>query len=114
MTERHPSFIIEAPMKVLVSGLLAFDKILDFPGRFSDHILPDKIHDLNVSFVTENLSEHFGGTGGNIAYNLAMLGLSPVLIASAGSDFQTYQYWLESKGVDLSLVRVVPDKVTAF
>jgi adenosine kinase len=101
-------------MKVLVSGLVAFDKVLNFPGVFSDHILPNKVHDLNVSFVTENMSEHFGGTGGNIAYNLATLGLDPVLVASAGSDFQTYQYWLETKGVDLSLVRIIPDKVTAF
>ncbi len=101
-------------MKILVSGSLAFDKILDFPGRFSDHILPHKIHDLNVSFVTENLSENFGGTAGNIAFNLALLGAAPVILSSAGDDFQTYQYWLETKGADLSLVQILKDVPTAF
>lgn len=101
-------------MKILVSGSLAFDKILDFPGRFSEHILPDRTHDLNVSFVTDNLSENFGGTAGNIAYNLALLGLIPVVFSSAGNDFQPYQYWLDTKGVKLGLVRIVENVPTAF
>lgn len=99
---------------ILVSGSLAFDKILDFPGRFSDHILPDKIHNLSVSFMTENLSESFGGTAGNIAYNLALLGEKPIVLSSAGNDFYPYQYWLESKGVDLTHVRRMPKQPTAF
>ena len=102
-------------MKVLISGSLAFDKILNFNGKFAEHILPEKIHNLNVSFMTENLSENFGGTAGNIAYNLALLDEEPMIVAAAGgSDFGPYRFWLESKGVDLSLVRIVNDKPTAF
>jgi len=101
-------------MNILVSGSLAYDKIMTYPGRFSDHILPDKIHTLSVSFVTENLSEHFGGTAGSIAYNLGLLGERPTILAAAGNDFGPYREWLERAGADLSFVRVVPDKPTAF
>lgn len=99
---------------ILVAGSLAYDKILDFPGRFSDHILPDKIHNISVSFMTENLSESFGGTAGNIAYNLALLGEKPVVLSAAGNDFDAYEYWLDSKGVDLTHVRRVKNQPTAF
>ena len=61
-------------MQILVSGSLAYDRIMDFPGKFEDHILPDKIHILNVCFTVRGLSEQFGGTAGNIAYSLALLG----------------------------------------
>jgi adenosine kinase len=101
-------------MKILVSGSLAFDKIMTYSGRFSDHVIPDKVHTLSVSFVTDNLSEHFGGTAGNISYNLALLGEHPEILSSAGNDFGPYREWLEHVGVDLSLVRIVPDKPTAF
>jgi len=60
-------------MQIFVSGSLAYDRIMDFPGKFTDHILPEKIHDLNVCFTVNDLSEKFGGTAGNIAYNLSML-----------------------------------------
>lgn len=98
---------------IFVSGLIAYDKILDYPGKFSDHILPDKIHTLNVSFVAQDLSEHFGGTAGNIAYSLALLGEKPIVLASAGKDFGPYREHLESVGVDLHHVRIVPDKSTS-
>lgn len=101
-------------MTILVSGSLAFDKILNFPGRFSEHILPDRVHDINLSFSTENLSENFGGTAGNIAYNLALLGEDPVVLATVGNDFDPYRYWLETKGVDLRFVKTVEDMPTAF
>lgn len=101
-------------MNIYVSGLLAYDKIMDYPERFADHILPDKIHQLNVSFVAKNLSEHFGGTAGNIAYNLARLGEKPFLIGAGGKDFSLYKNHLEKQGVDLKFVRMVPDKATAF
>ena len=60
-------------MQIFVSGSLAYDRIMDFPGKFADHILPEKIHILNVCFVVEGLKEKFGGTAGNIAYNLSLL-----------------------------------------
>lgn len=101
-------------MNILVSGSLAYDKIMTYPGRFSDHILPDKIHTLSVSFVTENLSEHFGGTAGSIAYSLALLGEHPTVLAAAGNDFGPYRDWLEHVGVELKFVRIIPDKPTAF
>lgn len=93
-------------MRVLVSGSLAYDRIMDFPGRFRDHILPGKIHVLNLSFAVAELTEHFGGTAGNIAYNLALLGVRPTVVAAAGHDFGSYRVWLRRHGVDLSGVRV--------
>ncbi len=100
-------------MRVVVSGSLAYDRIMDFPGRFRDHILPGKIHVLNLSFAVSQLSERYGGTAGNIAYNLAMLGLRPTVVAAAGSDFGPYRAWLHRHGVDLAGVRTVPDDRTA-
>lgn len=100
-------------MQIFVSGSLAYDRIMDFPGRFTDHILPDKIHILNVCFLVNGLKEQFGGTAGNIAYNLALLGERPLILASAGRDFDSYENWL--KGLDLSLegIRRISDEFTA-
>ena len=77
-------------MQVLISGSLAYDRIMDFPEKFSDHILPDKIHILNVCFMVNGIKEQFGGTAGNIAYNLALLGEQPLILACAGKDFDSY------------------------
>ena len=74
-------------MNVFVSGSLAYDRIMDFPGRFEDHILADKIHVLNVCFTVNGLKENFGGTAGNIAYSLSLLGETPHIVATAGKDF---------------------------
>lgn len=100
-------------MRILVSGSLAYDRIMTFPGRFSDHILPDKIHILNVCFLVSGLEERFGGTAGNIAYNLALLGESPLILSSAGKDFDHYEEWLSSHGLPLSGIRRVPEEFTA-
>jgi adenosine kinase len=100
-------------MRILVSGSLAFDRIMDFPGRFSDHILPDKIHILNVSFVVNGVKEQFGGTAGNIAYGLALLGERPSILAAAGTDFGTYENWLKSLGLPVDGIRRIPDEFTA-
>ena len=89
---------------ILVSGSLAYDTIMNFDGRFRDHILPEKIHLLNVSFFVPTLRRFFGGTAGNIAYNLALLGLEPTLIATAGNDFAEYREWLEQSGDRKSVV----------
>lgn len=101
-------------MKVLVSGSLAYDKIMNFPGYFKDHILPDKIHNINVSFFVDKVNENFGGTAGNIAYNLALLGEKPLIYSSVGHDFARYGKWLESHGVDLSKIKTVEDNITAI
>lgn len=100
-------------MNILVSGSLAYDRIMDFPGRFADHILPEKIHILNVCFIVNGMTEKFGGTAGNIAYSLALLGERPTLLASAGKDFGRYRIWLEKHNIDLSGVRAVSDDFTA-
>jgi adenosine kinase len=100
-------------MRILISGSLAFDRIMDFPGRFSDHILPDKIHILNVSFVVNGVKEQFGGTAGNIAYTLSLLGERPLILATAGTDFGTYENWLKSLGLPIEGIRRIPNEFTA-
>ena len=87
--------------KILVSGSMAFDRIMNFPGYFKDNILPEKIHILNVSFFVKELKESFGGTGGNIAYNLALLGERPTILANVGKkDFGVYKQWLQKHKID--------------
>jgi len=100
-------------MKIFVSGSLAYERIMDFPGKFSDHILPDKIHVLNVCFMVNGLKEHFGGTAGNIAYNLALLGERPLILSSAGRDFDSYENWLRGLGLSLDGIRRVDNEFTA-
>jgi adenosine kinase len=99
--------------EVVVSGSLAFDRIMDFPGRFSEHILPDKIHILNVCFAINGLRENFGGTAGNIAYALALLGERPRIVAAAGRDFDPYRTWLQTHRLPLDHIAHVPDELTA-
>jgi adenosine kinase len=100
-------------MQILVSGSLAYDRIMDFPGKFADHILPDKIHVLNVCFTVNGLSEKFGGTAGNIAYSLALLGERPVILATAGKDFDRYETWLLKHQLPLQGIRRISDELTA-
>ncbi len=100
-------------MNILVSGSLAFDRIMDFPEKFSDYILPDKIHMLNVCFLVNGLKEQFGGTAGNIAYNLALLGECPLILATAGRDFDSYEKWLCSLGLPLKGIRRIDEEFTA-
>jgi len=98
---------------IYVSGSLAYDRIMNFKGRFSDHILPEKIHVLNVCFNVNGLTEKLGGTAGNIAYGLAQLGERPVLLACLGRDGGRYLEWVESQGIDASRVRVLEEEFTA-
>jgi adenosine kinase len=100
-------------MQIFVSGSLAYDRIMDFPGKFSDHILPDKIHILNVCFVVNGLEEKFGGTAGNIAYSLALLGERPRILATAGKDFDRYETWLREHGLALQGIRRISGELTA-
>ena len=105
-------------MDILVSGSMAYDRIMDFPGRFSDHILPDQIHMINVSFTVNSLTENFGGTAGNIAYSLSLLGEKPRpfqirIIATVGIDYHRYFDWLGQRGVGTGDIRIVPGELTA-
>ncbi|MBI2552462.1 carbohydrate kinase family protein [Candidatus Uhrbacteria bacterium] len=98
---------------ILISGSLAYDYIMDFPGYFRDHILPEKLHVLSVSFLINKMERNFGGTAGNIAYNLALLDEQPAILASAGNDFGEYERWLRAKGVELRAVNRVDGVPTA-
>jgi len=100
-------------MQIYISGSLAFDRIMNFPDKFSNHILPDKIHMLNVCFLVDGLDEKFGGTGGNIAYNLALLGEKPVLLSQVGKDFSSYDTWLQKQGISVEGIRTVDQEFTA-
>lgn len=100
-------------MQLYISGSLALDRIMNFPGKFADHILPDKIHILNVCFLVDGLNEYFGGTAGNIAYNLALLGEKPLILGCAGKDFAPYAERLRGFGLPLEGIRVVESQFTA-
>ena len=99
-------------MSIIVTGSIAWDYLMRFPGRFKDHILPGQ-DKLSVSFLVDEKERHRGGTAPNIAYNLALLGERPKIVGAAGLDFEDYRQWLESVGVDTSLIRVHPDEFTA-
>jgi adenosine kinase len=100
-------------MRIYVTGSIAYDYIMVFPGRFRDHILPDKMHVLSVSFLVDSLTRRRGGTGANIAYNLGLLGEKPLLVGTVGDDFGEYRAWLESHGVDCHTVAVIAEEHTA-
>ncbi len=100
-------------MQIYVSGSLAYDRIMNFDGRFSDHILPDKIHVLNVCFNVNGLQEKLGGTAGNIAYGLAQLGESPTVLACLGRDGGRYLEWMRQQGIGVECVRQVEEEFTA-
>jgi len=100
-------------MSILVSGSLALDHIMVFPDHFKEHILPDKLHVLNVSFNIESLETHFGGVAGNIAYHLRILGEDPLILATVGSDFGPYAAHLDRLGIRRSSIHVIDDLRTA-
>ena len=100
-------------MEVLVSGSIAYDRIMDFSGRFADHIMPDKIHLINVSFTVNGLKENFGGTAGNIAYSLSLLGETPRIVAAIGYDYHRYFEWWAERGIATDDIRIVPEEATA-
>jgi adenosine kinase len=98
---------------VLVCGSMAFDAIAVFEGRFGEHILPDRIHTLSVSFLVPTMRREFGGCAGNIAYNLKLLGGNPIPVATVGEDAGAYLERLRGLGVDVSRVRTKPGTLTA-
>ncbi len=100
-------------MNVIVSGSLAYDRIMDFPGYFSDHILPDKVHVLNVCFQVNGMQEKFGGTAGNIAYALTLMGEKPVIAATIGRDNHRYLDWMKKNGISTESIRIIEDDFTA-
>ena len=99
--------------KIIVSGSLAYDRIMDYRGLFADSFVADKLHSINLSFTVEKMSVEFGGTAGNIAYNLALLGETPEVIATAGADFGSYRSHLLLSGVDPKSVKMLEGELTA-
>ena len=100
-------------MQIYISGSLAYDRIMDFPGKFSDHILPDKIHILNVCFTVNGMIEKFGGTAGNIAYSLGLLNEKPIILATIGKDYRSYFDWLEKNHISSEGIKVINEEFTA-
>ncbi|HEX9077815.1 MAG TPA: PfkB family carbohydrate kinase, partial [Anaerolineae bacterium] len=100
-------------MGVLITGSIAYDYIMVFPGYFKEHILPDKIENISVSFLVDSMKRQRGGVATNIAYNLALLGERPRIMATVGQDFAEYREWLEANGVDTSAIVTIPDDYTA-
>ncbi|MGY1408472.1 MULTISPECIES: carbohydrate kinase family protein [unclassified Luteimonas] len=99
-------------MSALICGSLAYDTIMVFPDQFKNHILPDKVHILNVSFLVPRMRREFGGCAGNIAYNLKLLGGDPIPMATVGQDFGPYREWFEEHGITLDRVKVIDELFT--
>jgi adenosine kinase len=100
-------------MSIIVTGSVAFDYLMSFPGRFREHILPDQIHRVSLSFLVDSMRKQRGGCAPNIAYNLALLGERPTIMATVGEDFAEYRAWLETAGVDTSAIIEVEDEYTS-
>jgi len=100
-------------MSALICGSMAYDTIMVFHDRFKNHILPEQVHILNVSFLVPDLRREYGGCAGNIAYNLNLLGGQPLPMATVGKDFQPYSQWMAYCGVSQELLRVVDESYTA-
>ena len=100
-------------MSIIVTGSIAFDYIMQFPGQFTEHILPDQLENISLSFLVDEMRKVRGGCAPNIAYSLALLGERPRLMATAGQDATEYKDWLAARGVDTSLLRIFDDLFTA-
>lgn len=100
-------------MRLIVTGSLAFDHIMVFRDQFKNHILPEKVHMINVSFPVENLKKEFGGTAGNIAYSLALLGDNPEIVAAVGEDFEVYKKHLQNQNISTKEIKILENQWTA-
>lgn len=99
-------------MSALICGSMAYDTIMVFPDRFKNHILPDKVHMLNVSFLVPDMRREFGGCAGNIAYNMKLLGADPTVMATVGGDFAPYAEWMDRHGISRQFVKELKDTYT--
>lgn len=99
-------------MSALICGSMAYDTIMVFHDRFKNHILPDKVHILNVSFLVPVMRREFGGCAGNIAYNLSLLDEEPLIMATVGHDFEPYMQWLCQNGLSREYIRILDNHYT--
>lgn len=100
-------------MKIVVTGSIAYDYLMRFPGSFKQHILTESLHQVSLSFLVDDMTKHWGGVAANIAFTMAKFSLSPFLMATAGRDFGDYREWLDHAGVNTSTVRQFEDVFTA-
>ncbi|HEY60892.1 MAG TPA: carbohydrate kinase family protein [Anaerolineae bacterium] len=100
-------------MAIVCTGSIAYDYLMSFPGYFRDHILPDKLDSISLSFLVDSMVRQRGGVAPNISYNLALLGEHPILMGTVGEDFEEYRTSLEKSGVDTSQVKVIKGEYTA-
>jgi adenosine kinase len=100
-------------MNIIVTGSIAYDYLMSFPGSFTEHLLPDHLQRVSLSFLVDSMDKRRGGCAPNIAYTLALLGERPRLMATAGQDFDEYRRWLDGAGIDTSLVKRIDGKFTA-
>ena len=100
-------------MKTVVTGSIAYDYLMSFPGKFTEQILPEHLQRLSVSFLVDSMDKRRGGCAPNIAYTMALLGEKPYLMATAGEDFGDYKQWLDAAGIDTSLTKTISGKFTA-
>lgn len=100
-------------MNIVITGSIAYDYLMSFPGNFLDHVKPERIQKLSLSFLVDDMVKRRGGCAPNIAYTLAILGEHPIVMGTAGQDFEEYRVWLEAHGVDTSAVKIVPNVFTA-
>lgn len=101
-------------MSTIITGSVAYDNIMNFPGHFKDHILPEKIHVLNLSFLVSTMKRQRGGVAANIAYTMALLGRPPAVFTSVGAnDWSEYETWMSRHGIDTRFMKVVPEEFTA-
>ncbi|MBN2105433.1 carbohydrate kinase family protein [bacterium] len=100
-------------MKLVITGSIAYDYLMTFPGRITDQILPDKLDHISLSFLVDTMKKQQGGTGANIAYSLALLGEKPLLVGAAGQDFEPYRCFLDNAGVNTAGVVIFPEAFTA-
>ena len=100
-------------MKLIVTGSIAFDYLMSFPGKFTEHFLPEHMHRVSLSFLVDTMDKRRGGCGPNIAYTIALLGERPYLMATAGQDFSDYKAWMDAANIDTSLVKVIDGKFCA-
>jgi len=100
-------------MNIVVTGSIAYDYLMSFPGKFTEHFLPEHMHRISLSFLVDTMDKRRGGCAPNIAYTLALLGERPMLMATAGEDFGEYRHWLDAAGIDTSQVKQIDGKFCA-
>ncbi|RIK53854.1 MAG: carbohydrate kinase family protein, partial [Chloroflexi bacterium] len=100
-------------MAFVITGSVAYDYLMHFPGRFRDHILPDQLQSLSVSFLADSMRRERGGVAANVAYTMRLLGGAPIILATVGEDFGDYRRWLEEQGLSTEQIIEIPNELTA-